>query len=59
MIYITDDELGGGVGHSISEVFVTESRPPTVGKFYVTGKEPANLIHFGYLGTQFMIIPIE
>ena len=40
MIYITDDELGGGVGHSISEVFVTESTSPTVGKFYVTGKKP-------------------
>ena len=36
MIYITDEELGGGVGHSISEVFVTESRPPTgVGKLSV------------------------
>ena len=41
MIYITDEDLTAGYGHGISEVFVTESTSPTVGKFEES--EPRNV----------------
>ena len=37
MIYITDTELGGKVGHGISEVFVI-SAAPDIGEWHVRQK---------------------